>query len=492
MDPRYTNPDIAKIFSTENKLQLWQKTELAVIQAREQLGRIDKGIYETIKEKWEAHPIDIEWWEQRDKEIHHDLNAFVDERLRHIKSSLHQYVHDGITSYDTEEPAFVRMLDEAFLIIRPMCEEFYQILEEKAIKYRYTIMMARTHGQFAELQSFGSRCLNWLNDFRQAYDGLVNSSDVLIYSKISGAIGKYTSIDPSLEELALANLGLEQFYNATQIMPRIMYAPFAQALANMVIMIDKIANDIRLTSRSGLPLTQEPFGKKQKGSSAMPQKKNPIRTEQLGGMARMAKGYMNMITDNIKTDEERAIEQSCVERVAWPDLFHVVVRSLQVISDVISGLQVYPDNMIQEIHESRGTYASSVAKEFLKKKLSEKLKHEDVYRIVQLASFNVFELDSERFEIRATVAGSFQVVERLMTSFSQLPSVKVVSIKDFIPEARLRVSSELGITGEQVNQYNECLKSLFTDIDVLTEWKELFNPVFLLRNEKFIYENTIA
>ncbi|PJA09925.1 adenylosuccinate lyase, partial [Candidatus Falkowbacteria bacterium CG_4_10_14_0_2_um_filter_41_15] len=234
--------------------------------------------------------------EKRDQEIHHDLNAFVDERIRHINSHLHQYFHKNITSYDTEEPAFAYSLSEAVRVIEPLGAALEQTLKALAIKYRHTIMNGRTHGQEAEMQSFGARCLTWLADYLVARKALWQSLDNLKYSKLSGAIGKYGSLDPKIEEGALKILGFVPFYGATQIMPRILYAPIAQNLCNLVAVIDKIGMDIRLASRSGRPLLQEPFKKKQKGSSAMPHKKNTIRTEQLEGMARMAKGYMVMIT----------------------------------------------------------------------------------------------------------------------------------------------------------------------------------------------------
>ena len=174
----------------------------------------------------------------------------------------------------------------------------------------------------------------------------------LDYSKLSGAIGNYGSINPEVEIKALELLELQPYYGATQIMPRELYAPLAQALAQIVSTLNKIAMAIRLGARSGNPIYHEPFKKTQMGSSAMPHKKNTIRTEQIEGMERMAHNYLQMIMENIKTWEERAIEQSCVERVAWPDLFHVTIHSLRSMNFVLSGLQVYPDNMLREIIES--------------------------------------------------------------------------------------------------------------------------------------------
>lgn len=482
---RYANKEITEIFSDENKLQLWQETEFAVIKAMFHLRMIDPNDGPNVIITLKDIPIDLEWWKKRDKEIHHDLNAFIDERVRHLPTELHQYFHKNITSYDTEEPAFARMLISAADIIQARCELFKVQLITLALKYRFTIMNARTHGQEAELQSFGARCLSWLADYQVAKKAFDQSLENLKYSKLSGAIGKYGSLNPEIEKLALNNLGFQPFIGATQIMPRILYAPIAQALSNLVSVLDKIAEDIRLAARSGRPIMQEPFQKKQKGSSAMPHKKNTIRTEQIEGMARMARGYMNMISENIKTWEERAIEQSSVERVAWPDLFHVTVQSFQVMTLVLNGLKVYPDNMLKEINESRGVYASSEAKEFLK---TQGLSHEAAYRIVQLASFNVFEPNSDRSAIRENVPTSFAEANSYLRMISRFKPEKITSIEDFIPRAELQVSESLDASWDDVDNYNAVLRKLFAHKEIVSEWHRLFTPEHLLQHEKFLFE----
>jgi len=492
MIKRYSNAEIAAIFSDAHKLELWQETELAVMRAMTHLNFMSLEHTSTIWGILTHNPIDLEWWRRRDQEIHHDLNAFLDERLRFIPQELHQYFHKDITSYDTEEPALARMLLEALEITAFLASDMEATLAEMANKYRYTIMLARTHGQGAELQSFGARVLSWLAEYRTAKAAIPIAMDNLKYSKLSGAIGKYGSLDPAIEERALGLLGFKPFYGATQIMPRVLYAPLAQAMSNLVAVVDKIANDIRLAARSGRPLMQEPFGKKQKGSSAMPHKKNTIRTEQIEGLARMAKGYAAMISDNIKTWEERAIEQSSVERVAWPDLFHVTARALQVMTDVLRGLQVNADNMLWEIHEMRGTYASAAAKEFLKQKLSAKgFTHEDVYRLVQLACFNVFAPDAELLAIRERIPQSYaEARENLWVS--QKPGQHLPrAIDEFIPLGQLHVSDNLEISQETVDKYNKHLRELFLDEETHKEWRDIFTPQFLLRYEDLLYKNIL-
>ncbi len=493
MIERYEDEVITVIWSNEHKLGLWQRTELAVIQAMANLGKVPKKIYEEISAILTKTPIDLDWWLQKDQEIHHDLNAFLEERLRFLSPELQLYFHKKITSYDTEEAPFAGMLKESLLLVKMYYEALETILEQMARRYRYTIMNARTHGQEAELQTFGKRCLTWRQDLEVDIDNLGKAEQNLKYSKLSGAIGNYGTIEPVVEKEALRILGFEPYYGATQIIPRELYAPIAQALCQIVLTLDKIAITIRLGARSGRPIYQEPFGKKQKGSSAMPHKKNTISTEQTEGMGRMAKGYYLMIMDNIRTWEERAIEQSCVERVAWPDLFHVVIRSLKTMTRVLKDLVVYPDNMLLEVIESRGCYASSEVKEVLKESgIAFGLTTEDAYRIVQLAAFNAFEPSDGAKKLRENLAGSLVEMNKLFLKSQQVPVSTPVSIQDIIAKAQLKPSSQLGAEEEDIQRWNEILKRIFSDQENLDRWNQIFLPSYLLRNEARLFQEILG
>jgi adenylosuccinate lyase len=488
MDPRYEDNRISKIWDYANKLLLWQKTELAVIEAKVRLRQVPQRAYDRISRAWAKNPIDLDWWRARDEEIKHDLNAFIDERLRFVPQRLHEFVHDKITSFDTIEAAFARLILDSILAVDEGYQATEKTLYQLAQKYRYTIMNARTHGQEAELKTFGARCLTWLQQLRVAYDTLEYARKKLLFSKLSGAVGNYGSIDPEVEKMALEILGFKPFYGSTQIIPRINYLPVAEALAGLVAVLNNIATDIRLAARSGNPLMQEPFAKKQKGSSAMPHKKNPINLEQIEGMKRMASGYRAMIADNVGTQEERAIEQSSVERVAWPDLFHVTVRSFTVMEKVLKGLKVYPDNMLREVINSRGTYASSEAKEFLKKRFAKRgLGHEDAYRIIQLACFNAFEPSDFWRKIRENIPRSFADYSQLSDMYGTIPTYNQTSIEFIIPRAHLEVSESLDVSAEQVREYNLHLRKIFKDKKTMQAWKEIFTPAFLLKNEEVLY-----
>ncbi len=493
MIDRYAQPPITTIWANENKLTLWQRTELAVIEARVNLGVLDRDVWIAIRDVLEGTPINVAWWLKRDGEISHDYNAFVDERRRHLPLHLQPPFHEDLTSYDGEEPAFATMLRESIKLAEVRFSEIEAVLKRMAQKYRYTIMMGHTHGQEAELQTFGKRCLTWLQALRVDAVTLRRAKRNLRYSKISGAIGNYGSIDPVLEREALRILGFQPFYGATQIMPRELYTPIAGALCQIVMTLSKIALDIRLGARSGQPLYQEPFGRQQKGSSRMPHKKNTISTEQVEGMARMATGFQDMIMANIRTWEERAIEQSCVERVAWPDLFHIVIHSLRVMTRILDGLMVYPDNMLREVIDSRGCYASGEAADFLSERgIPFDLSSEGAYRIVQLAAFNAFEPDEEAGVIRDNPPVSLEQANAWLLLFRQKPPSKSRSIEDIILGGALETSPELEATEDDVRRWNGILARIFLNPVNVREFQQIFSVPHLLRNEGWLYQQILG
>ena len=279
-------------------------------------------------------------------------------------------------------------------------------------------------------------------------------------------------------------------------MPRALYAPLADALCEMVGVLDKIATDIRLGARGVHPIYREPFSKKQKRSSAMPHKRNPINSEQIEGMARLAAGFALTIRQNIKTWEERAIEQSCVERVAWPDLFHVTVHSLVVMNRVLSRLVVYPDNMQAEVIELRGCYASAKAKSLLREMgLPHGLTTDDAYRIVQLAAFNLFEVtDVLALQMRQQPARSIEEAERFFDEFrGRAPTdQKRRNLKAVIEQANLVADDQLEASIETVHRWNGILREIFKSEENKNRWKEIFRPSYLLRNESTLFKEILS
>lgn len=487
MIKRYANDKVSQIWENSHKLMLWQQVELAVILAKEKLGKFPRGTAKKIQDILESIPIDIDWWLARDKEITHDLNAFIDERIRHL-GELHQYWHKGMTSFDTEEPAMALMLIESVQLIEKPYREIENLLLGLARRYRHTPMLGRTHGQEAKIQTFGKRCLTWLQPLRISYSLLLQAAKLSSQSKLSGAIGNYQGLTPEEEAKALEILGLKPFIGATQIMPRIVYVPIANALELMVSSLAQIAEDIRLGARSGNPIMQEPFGKKQKGSSAMPHKKNTITCEQQIGMLTMARNFAQMLRERVITWEERAIEQSCVERIAWPDIFHVVMQSFKNMIKVLDGLQVFPDNMMLEINNSRGCYASEDAKDWLKDRFAELgLKHEDAYRIVQLASFLAHQVDDERQALRSKPFDSLTEANEFK-KWLEIQNFAELDIMDIIEDNKLAPHPDLGASEEEIAKWNDVLAGLFLDSDNAESWERLFSLEYQLRGESAIFE----
>lgn len=513
MDKRYVNPKIVEIWSERNKKQLWQRSELAVLEARANLGQLDRAIFEAIERILNHHAIDLEWCDAREKETDHDLEAFLDERRRFLvpdlvrkmieggmlpdmsAESLAPELHRRMTSYDTEEPAFNTMLMRSYEACKDMIPPLLNAIKSLALKYRYTPMLADTHGQPAEIQSFGKMCLTWHNDIAEQWDIVEMLSFVLYRSKMSGMIGNYGGLGPEVEAEALRIMGLMPYYGATQIMPRGPYSTFAQALCDTVMVISKAALDIRLGARGGLgkAIYQEPFGSKQKGSSRKPDKKNTIKTEKLEGMARMAKGYAAMIRDNIITWRERAIEQSCVERNAWPDLFHVFCHSVETATKVFERLTVYPDHMMQEIVDNRGCFASGEAKEFIRDCFAiAGLSVEDAYRAVQLASFKVFAPSVRSMTLREKPPASSDAADKALEFISAAEVITLHSVIGILEQGELKSILGLDVSEEQIARLNSALREVFKNPAMAIEFGKLFKPSYWLRNEAILFEKILG
>jgi adenylosuccinate lyase len=495
MIERYKDPKIDELSSDKAKTQRWQDVELAVIEAKTKLGLAPPNVYEEILVLWTKNPIDLEKWYENEKASDHDLAAFIKERKDCLPPELARYVHaDNMTSYDTEEPANAIYLLNCLQLVFKQIDVLHHTLRQLAEKHRYTIMNGRTHGQEAELQSFGKRVCTWLRPIQQVKEMMFFIRNKrLNYSRLSGAIGNYSGISPELEKEALEILGLVPYVGATQIMPRSNYMPLISSLVELMGNIANIAIDIRLGARSGRPIYQEPFKKTQVGSSAMPHKKNTIKTENSAGMYIMGSNFATMLQQTMVTWEERAIEQSCVERIAWADLFHVVMYALKTITKVLEGLEVYPDNMYQEIIESRGCYAASHAKEVLVELLTpEGLSSEEVYRIVQLASFNAFEVPKLRLGLRKRLPHSIPHAVTALVTMGIVKPEPIVSIQTTIRGGKLRVFEGLEATADQVKAWNIALKTVFGHQSAIDKWNLIFDPTWLLRNESYIFNEVLG
>ena len=392
---------MSAIWTDENKFRKWLDVELAVLRVREKRGELPIGTTEgigkaTFVDKQIASAIN-----NREKEIGHDLNAFVEimrwqmvdgSLLMSIEEALAKghpqkwdhHFHEGMTSYDTEEPAMALILAEADQQIDTALERVDAALCALATKHRGTLMIGRTHGQYAQPVTFGKRCLDWLGPLRAAREAFEHTAASVAVMKLSGAVGMYGTFGPEIEAMVAKELDLEVTEIATQIVPLGLRARHLSSLALIACEVEKIAHDLWLLSQSEIGEVAEPFGKKQKGSSAMPHKKNPITLEKLFGLPRLLSGYAEALQRNVATAHERDISHSSVERIAVPDAYGLLDHMLRQLARVLEGLQVYPERMQQNLDATKEVYASQAVRDLLGR---HGVAGETAYRFIQKCTF---------------------------------------------------------------------------------------------------------
>ncbi len=387
MIPRYTLSRMREIWDRTRKYEGWLKVELVVLDARAELGIIYPDVSNTIAARAKVNPERIE---KIDKEIEHDFNAFIEDvQMSLEEAGFGQYkgeFHRGLTSYDTEDPAFVLQLREAVTAVHDELVGLEQVLLSQANEHKWTYMIARTHGQYAEPTTFGHLMLVYALAVRRSrlrLQRLLNEE--LSESKISGAVGNYAGMDPRIEGAALRILGLRPALAETQIIQRDRHAAVMNAMAVAASTMEQIARTLWEMMRSEVRELEEPRKPKQKGSSAMAHKKNPIVTERIKGMARLVRAYAMAEMESVATPEFRDISQSCVERVAFVDgttLTHYMAVKLRWIVD---GMKVFTEAMgIRLMERTCGVWAGQQVRNAL---MDAGVEYETAYRYVQAASF---------------------------------------------------------------------------------------------------------
>ena len=400
------------------KFWFWLMVEQAVLAAREQLGQITAGITDHVKSAtWIDRPV-VAAIVRRDKVINHDLNAFVEiMRLQIImgRSSLEKLIaiedddefhrrveaqlafcqgnisasafHDGMTSYDTEEPAWAMLLLESAEVILADLNQLIGNLKARALRHRGQVIMGRTHGQAAQPMTFGIKCVNWLESARRVRDNLDQVMEENRVMKLSGAVGVYGTLPPEVEKLVGEILGLQPV-RSSQIVPLEIRARLMNELALTAAVMEKIADDLWHACQTERGEVREAFGKSQKGSSAMPHKKNPILDENVQGCAILVQGYAATMLRLVNTHDERDIRHSAAERIIWPDAFGMLDHLIQRLAGFIEKMEVFTERMKEHLEASNGVFASQKLEMLLKQK---GVGAEDAYRLVQEASFKTRE-----------------------------------------------------------------------------------------------------
>jgi len=357
--PRYTTPEMNRIWSDSNKLSLWFQVELASVWAYESLGRVPAGVGTTLERA--GSEIDFDALFKRALEIEestkHDVIAFLT-ALEEKIGDASRYIHYGLTSSDIVDTAFALQLVAAGRQIEARLTQFRTALYQRALQHKGLACLGRTHGQAAELTTFGLKLLGYVTEVDRNLERLKSATKSVSVGKMSGAVGNYANSDPMMEEIAMKRLGLSVETVATQVVCRDRHAEFFTVLGIIAGSLERLAVEIRLLAHVHVKEAFEPFGSAQRGSSAMPHKRNPILTENITGLARLVRGYASMSLENQALWHERDISHSSVERVIAPDATQALDFAIKRMTLVITGLEVSEENMKKHVDETMGAMFS--------------------------------------------------------------------------------------------------------------------------------------
>lgn len=376
MIDRYSRPQMAAIWSEHNKFAKWMEIETLACEAQAELGVVPKEAAVEIRARG---GFDVDRINEIEAEVRHDVIAFVSSMAETVGEA-GRWVHYGMTSYDVVDNGLsVRMVEAADLLIEGV-DELTGILKERALEHRETVMVGRTHGIQAEPMVFGLKPALWAFEMKRNRDRLAHARETVRVGKISGAVGTYSNIDPFVEEYVCEKLGLKPAEVSTQVLQRDRHAEYLTTLAVVASSLDKMATEIRAMQRTELLEAEEPFESGQKGSSAMPHKRNPVICERVCGLARVIRGNAQAALENVALWNERDISHSSVERVIVPDSCVALDYVLHKMIYVMRGLVVYPENMRRNLDLTGGlVFSSRVLLELVEKGIS----REEAYRLVQ-------------------------------------------------------------------------------------------------------------
>ncbi|HEY42079.1 MAG TPA: adenylosuccinate lyase [Dehalococcoidia bacterium] len=375
MIERYSRPAMERVWSDENKFDRWLDVEIAACEAWAELGVVPRKAIPKIK----MARVDLRRMNEILKETHHDVTAFLGAVAESIGEES-RFIHLGLTSMDVWDTGTSLQLVEATAIIEEDIKELIAALAEKAIKYKYTPMVGRTHGVHAEPMSFGLKLALWVEEMNRNRQRLREAQREIAVGKISGAVGTYATLSPQLEEKACARLGLRPAPVSNQVLQRDRHARFVTTLAIMASSLEKFATEIRGLQRTEVREAEEPFSAGQTGSSSMPHKRNPELCERVCGLARLMRGYSLTAMENIALWHERDISHSSAERVILPDACLVIDYVLAIFTGVIKGLQVYPQRMKKNMDITKGLlFSQRVLLALIDKGLS----RQEAYELVQ-------------------------------------------------------------------------------------------------------------
>lgn len=384
MIDRYTPKDFVDIWSEENMFRTWLRVELEVCRVLAERGWIPKESMEVIEKK-------ADFSVPRIKEIenvtHHDLIAFTTSVAEHVGPDS-RYIHWGLTSTDVVDTARGLQFKQASEKILAAIGELQQAIRDRAHEHRKTLMMGRTHGVHAEVTTFGLKLAVWYDEMRRNRERFQRAAEGVAVGKLSGAVGTFAHLDPEVEARVCERMGLIPAPASTQTLQRDRHADYMCTIAIIGSSLDKFATEIRHLQRTEVREAEEPFAVGQKGSSAMPHKRNPVKCEQISGLSRLLRGYAVAALENVALWHERDISHSSAERVILPDATSVLCYMLRAMTRIVSKMVVYPERMLKNIELTRGlAYSGQLLLDLTRKGVL----REDAYRWIQRCAMKVWD-----------------------------------------------------------------------------------------------------
>lgn len=406
MIPRYTLPEMGALWSEEAKFQKWLAVEIAVCETHAEQGTIPRDAVEEIKAR---ASFTVERINEIEKTTDHDVIAFTTALAESIGEAS-RFVHYGLTSSDVVDTANALLLRDACDLLLVKIDGLLDVLERRALEFRRTPQIGRTHGVHAEPTSFGLVFLLWFDEMRRNRARLERAREAIAVGKISGAVGAFAHLAPSVEEAVCARLGLRFAPVSTQVIQRDVYAEYLTTLAIVASSLDKFALQIRHWQRTEVREAEERFKRGQKGSSAMPHKRNPILSERICGLARVVRGYAIAGLENVALWHERDISHSGAERVILPDASIALDYMLAKFTALVANLQVYPERMLRNLNATHGLVFSG---QLLLALTRRGVSRERAYELVQRNAMSVWETDAADGDFRTRVLADAEITAHL-------------------------------------------------------------------------------
>jgi adenylosuccinate lyase len=429
MIPRYTHPEMGSIWSEQRRYDAWLEVELAATDALADTGVVPREDARTLRER---ATFDIARIEEIEQTTQHDVIAFTTAVAEHVGPAA-RWLHFGLTSSDVLDTALALQMRAACDLLLTRVDALSAAIRTRALEHKDTPMIGRTHGVHAELMTFGVKLALWYAEVARSRERLVRARETVSVGKLSGAVGVFAHLDPDIEAAVCARLGLTPAPVASQVVQRDRHAELLTTLAILGASLEKFALEIRGLQKTEIGEVEEPFAKGQKGSSAMPHKRNPIGCEQIVGLARLIRSNAMAALENVALWHERDISHSSVERVILPDSFIALDHMIRRLTRIVAGMVVYPDRMMENLQRSRGVvFSGSVLLELARRGVS----REDAYLWVQRNAMRSF---TERVDFKPLLLADaditrvlpVEVIEEAFDLGAQLRNVDAIFARVF-------------------------------------------------------------